>query len=90
MIPAPAHNDVLSVFVTDDNGNSSLPTEVTVDAQAPAAPTVVSQTTNNPTPVLNGTAEADSTVTIVVGGATYTTTADGSGNWSLDLASATS
>ena len=89
VIPAPAHNDVLSVFVTDDNGNSSLPTEVTVDAQAPAAPTVVSQTTNNPTPVLNGTAEADSTVTIVVGGATYTTTADGSGNWSLDLASAT-
>ncbi|MFC5358036.1 Ig-like domain-containing protein, partial [Azospirillum himalayense] len=42
---------------------------------------------NSATPILTGTAEADSTVTVTVGGATYTTVATG-GTWSLDLATA--
>lgn len=47
-------------------------------------PTVNSQTTNDATPVLSGTAEAGSTLTVTVSGATYTIVAGGSGNWSLD------
>jgi len=39
--------------------------------------------------VLSGTAEAGSTVTVAVGGATYTVTADGSGQWSVDTGTAT-
>ena len=45
-------------------------------------------TTNNIAPVISGTAEAGTTVTVTVGGATYTTTATG-GTWSLDLGTAT-
>ncbi|MFP3480701.1 Ig-like domain-containing protein, partial [Burkholderia sp. SIMBA_057] len=44
--------------------------------------------TNSATPTLAGTAEAGSTVTVAIGGATYTTTATG-GHWSIDLATAT-
>ena len=68
VIPLPAHNDVLSVIVTDANGNSSLPTQVTVDSQAPNAPVC----TVTPDPANTGTAltatctgvETDATVTI--------------------------
>ncbi|QCO19842.1 hypothetical protein D3869_29430 (plasmid) [Azospirillum brasilense] len=59
------------------------------DVTPPAAPVVTSAAlTNSATPTLAGTAEAGSTVTVTVGGATYTTTATG-GNWSVDLATAT-
>ncbi|WP_180236552.1 Ig-like domain-containing protein, partial [Marinicella litoralis] len=72
--PLPADGDVISVIVTDENGNSSSPTQVTVDAAAPDVPTVTPLLTNDVTPVISGTAEANSTVTVQVGGATYTTT----------------
>ncbi|WP_185267178.1 Ig-like domain-containing protein, partial [Halopseudomonas xiamenensis] len=60
-----------------------------IDTIAPTAPVVTSPAlTNAAAPVLSGTAEADSTVTVTIGGATYTTVAAG-GTWSLDLATAT-
>ncbi|MEP0937168.1 MAG: Ig-like domain-containing protein, partial [Cyclobacteriaceae bacterium] len=77
----------VSVTSTDAAGNSSTDVtnlELTIDTTDPATPTVASQITNDTTPVITGTAEAGSTVTVVVGGATYTVTADGSGNWSID------
>ncbi|MDF4204971.1 Ig-like domain-containing protein [Maribacter sp. SA7] len=61
---------------------------LTVDVTPPAIPTVDSQITNDITPVITGTAEANSTVTVVVAGATYTTTADASGNWTIDTETA--
>ncbi|WKX76576.1 Ig-like domain-containing protein [Zobellia laminariae] len=61
---------------------------LTVDVTPPAIPTVDSQITNDTTPVITGTAEANSTVTVVVAGATYTTTADASGNWTIDTETA--
>lgn len=57
-----------------------------VDNLPPAAPVVNSPDTqywsNNRLPTFSGTAEANSTIKIQVGGYTFTTTADGSGNWS--------
>ena len=76
---------------TDTAGNTGNATTVQADKDtvAPASPTYTIQTTSSSTPTLTGTAEANSTVTIVVGGATYTVTADGSGNWTLDTSTAT-
>lgn len=70
---------------------------LTVDSKAPAQPVITSimddvpnivgpvgnnQPTNDTTPTLNGTAEANSTVMIYNGGVYVTTvTANGSGNW---------
>ena len=65
----------------------------TIDTTAPAAPVISSpadeSVTSDSTPTISGTAEAGSTVTVrdgltVIG----TTTADGSGNWSLTPSSA--
>ncbi len=50
----------------------------------PAVPTLTTTLTNDTTPVLTGTAEIGSIVTVVVGSATYSVTANGSGVWSLD------
>ncbi len=82
----------ISLTSTDAAGNTSIDAttnELVIDLTAPATPTVVSQTTNDTTPILTGTAEAGSTITVVVAGATYTTTADGSGNWTVNTEVAT-
>nr|MCE2705432.1 hypothetical protein [Terrimonas sp.] len=50
------------------------------DTTAPNPPVVANLTTFDTTPTLTGSAEAGSTVTIIVYAVTYTTTADGSGN----------
>ncbi|MVF13200.1 hypothetical protein FT643_13750 [Ketobacter sp. MCCC 1A13808] len=65
------------------------PNKTTSDVTPPAIPTVVSQTTNNTTPTLSGTAEAFSTLTIAVGGATYEVLAESNDTWSLDTSTAT-
>lgn len=62
----------------------------TVDATAPAAPVVTTPTpgtnTTDTTPTFTGTAEADATITISASSVVQaTTTADGSGNWTVDL-----
>ena len=81
--PAPEDGDVLNVVVADDNGNSSLPTQVTVDAAAPDAPMI-----NDPSSGLtvSGTGEPGATVTVTTpSGATCTAEVQDDGSWSCDL-----
>jgi hypothetical protein len=96
----PLSNGTYSVTATVTNSGStatsdSTSNELIIDTVAPAAPTVVSQTTNDTTPVITGTIGGGTTLgsgevlTVTVSGATYTVTPDSSGNWSLDLGSAT-
>ncbi|QEL91227.1 hypothetical protein D9621_05765 [Azospirillum brasilense] len=82
----------VSATATDASGNVSAPgtQSLVIDTTAPNAPAVTSAAlTNNAAPTLTGSAEAGSTVTVTVGGATYTTTATNGGAWSLNLATAT-
>ena len=78
---------------TDAAGNTSVtsaPAAFTVDATPPAVPEITSPAlTGSIVPTIAGTAEANSTVTIAVGGATYATIASNDGTWFLDLGSAT-
>jgi hypothetical protein len=67
---------------------SSNTNNFTVDTTPPAAPVALTPAngsfTNITTPLYSGTAEANSTVTIIVDGSSIgTTTATASGNWSL-------
>ncbi|MGU0914189.1 Ig-like domain-containing protein [Pseudomonas aeruginosa] len=72
---------VVNVVARDAAGNSSPPASVTVDAVAPATPTV--DPSNGTT--LSGTAEPDATVTLTDGNGNPIgqVTADGSGNWTF-------
>ncbi|MBG5220506.1 BapA prefix-like domain-containing protein [Pseudomonas aeruginosa] len=72
---------VVNVVARDAAGNSSPPASVTVDAVAPATPTV---DPSNGTP-LSGTAEPGSSVTLTDGNGNPIgqVTADGSGNWTF-------
>ncbi|WP_416547868.1 beta strand repeat-containing protein [Limnohabitans sp. DCL3] len=83
----------VSVTATDSAGNTSAPTTVpvTIDATAPATPVVSALSTSDLTPVISGTATvgAGETLTVTINGATYTTTVDAFGAWSIDLATAT-
>jgi len=62
------------------------------DSDPPAAPMLTSNSVNSSTPVLSGTAEPSSRVTVAInlGGSgtevRYAATADAEGNWSVDLA----
>ncbi len=85
----------LSVTLTDPSANvgSAVTASTSLDATSPAAPVAGSITsdsgingadeiTNDNTPGVNGTAEANSTVEVFIGGSSVgTTTADGTGNW---------
>mgnify|MGYP002619717278 FL=1 len=76
---------------TDAAGNESVesaPVSFTVDVTAPGAPVITSPTdgalVNVKRPTYSGTAEAGSTVKVIVDGSSVgTTTADGTGNWTL-------
>jgi uncharacterized repeat protein (TIGR02059 family) len=82
-----------SVYVqaTDAAGNvsSSYATQqLIIDTTPPTEPAITSLAlTNDTTPVITGTAEAGATVTVTVGGATYSTVAT-AGLWSIDLGTA--
>ncbi|WP_147198929.1 Ig-like domain-containing protein [Pantoea sp. CCBC3-3-1] len=85
------------VTVTDSLGNTvNSTTPVTVDTAPPAldavtvgdGSTINSQTQNQPLAV-SGTAEAGSTVSVVLDGVTYLTGADDNGNWSLNISPST-
>ena len=75
----------------DAAGNTSAESAAntfTVDTTAPAAPVVLTpangSTTSDNTPAFSGTAEADSTVSVIVDGTPMgPVTADASGNWSF-------
>ncbi|MFL5347471.1 MAG: adventurous gliding motility protein AgmC [Hyalangium sp.] len=81
----------VSATGTDAAGNtsgSSNTNTFNVDVTAPSAPVVSTPAngshTNDTTPAYSGTAEAGSTVTVIVDGVTVgTSTADSSGNWSF-------
>ncbi|WP_304504116.1 Ig-like domain-containing protein [Corallococcus sp. EGB] len=80
----------ITATATDAAGNTSPPSTAvpfTVDSIAPVAPVIASPTANQTvatqTPVLSGTAEANSTVTVREGTTVLcTTTANASGAWS--------
>ena len=72
----------------------SNPITVTVDATAPAVPSIVSPAEgrydNDGTFTVSGTAEANSTVSLSEGTASQgTTTVDDAGNWSIELTNVT-
>ncbi|WP_109096932.1 gliding motility-associated C-terminal domain-containing protein, partial [Aquimarina sp. AU58] len=86
-LPPLTDNDTLDVVATDAGGNSGSGV-VTIDLTAPTADTF---TTNDITPTLTGTGEANETLTITVDEngdgtpeVTYTVTTDAAGNWSID------
>jgi hypothetical protein len=82
----------ISVTATDAAGNTSAPATQTlaIDTSAPISPTITSPAlTNQVPPTVTGTAAPLSTVTLTINGATYTTTVDASGNWTLNTATAT-
>jgi hypothetical protein len=92
----------VSVTATDSFGNTSESGIMTlvIDSTAPIAPAITSALkTSDTTPLISGTAEANSTVTVVVthrdstnstisGPATFVVNADANGAWSLDLGTA--
>ncbi|UXX79707.1 choice-of-anchor L domain-containing protein [Reichenbachiella carrageenanivorans] len=80
-------------IVEDAAGNEGIDVssnEITIDTVSPAAPTVVSQTTNAVKPIITGTTgtgaglPGDENMTVTVNGATYNVTPDASGNWSIN------
>ncbi|WP_262462519.1 Ig-like domain-containing protein [Alloalcanivorax balearicus] len=89
----------ITVTASDEAGNTSDPVTAIVDAVAPEAPVITQAeddvapgtdpvltggSTNDTTPTLTGTAEANSTVEIFQDGASVgTVQADASGNWSF-------
>ncbi|GMV01606.1 MAG: hypothetical protein AMXMBFR52_12620 [Burkholderiales bacterium] len=85
----------LAVIATDAAGNASPITagSVTLDSVAPAAPVITSPLlTQDATPVIRGTAEPGSQVTVGLDldrnatiDATWIATTQGSGEWSVDL-----
>ena len=66
--------------------------DIVIDTTAPDAPTVTALTTNSTVPTIAGTSGTGAALntgeilSVVVNGATYEVTPDGSGAWSLDLA----
>ncbi len=82
----------ISASQTDIAGNTGNATlfEADKDAENPVTPIVDSQTTSDSTPVITGNAivATGETLTVAVGGATYTVVPDGVGNWSLNTETA--
>jgi hypothetical protein len=90
---------VRATDLAGNQGAASSPFTVRVDTTGPAAPVIASVTddfgtiqgpvanggvTNDTIPLLRGTAEANSTLTLFANGSTLgTTTVDASGNWSF-------
>ena len=80
----------VTATLTDAASNSiddATSGELTIDTTT-LPPTITPLLTSNPTPTISGTAEASTTLTIVVGGASYSAVTSVAGNWSLDTASA--
>lgn len=79
----------ISVTAVDAAGNASVAATqaMVIDTTAPAVAVTSGALADVATPVVSGTAEAGATVTAVIAGATYTTTAAG-GAWRIDTATA--
>ena len=86
------HSYPISVTVTDAAGNTSAAAKqsLTIDGMAPISPTITSSAlTNQVSPTVTGTAEPFSTITLTINGATFTTTVNANGNWTINTATAT-
>ncbi len=89
--PLPDGDHTATATATDAVGNTSpesTPVTFAIDTTAPAAPAITSPAdgtvTSDTTPAITGTAEPDSTVEVFIDGASVgTTTADGTGAWTL-------
>ena len=92
-VPTGLADDVYDVLVTNSLGYVTQAFDIiTVDTTPPLVPTVVTQITNDTTPVITGTAVGADDLMVTVNGETYQLTntelsIDGSGNWILDLSS---
>lgn len=89
--PAATGDGTYTIVATDTGGTKATVGTFVIDTRVPAAPTVDFQTTDDLTPVITGTATlaAGETLTVSVGGETYTVVpVDGA--WTLDLETATS
>jgi hypothetical protein len=83
----------LSATATDKAGNTSEPTTrpITVDTLTPNVPVINAVATDDiinsseTSTTITGTAEADATVALTIGGNVRTITSDGSGEWSYEL-----
>ncbi|WP_455813385.1 Ig-like domain-containing protein [Pseudomonas graminis] len=90
-------NNGVTVTVRDAAGNEVIHnSSVSVDTLAPelsvgpvAGDGVVNRTEQGQPLPLSGTAEALSTITVVLNGVTYRTAADADGNWSVNIAPST-
>ncbi|WP_422101807.1 beta strand repeat-containing protein [Vreelandella sp.] len=82
-------NNSVSITATDaaNNTSSAVTQTLVVDTTAPAVAITSQALSNDSTPVVSGTAEAGATITAVIAGATYVTTATG-GVWSIDTGTA--
>ena len=84
-------SNAINVTARDAAGNVSTAgsQSLVIDTTPPAAPLVTSAgLTNVAAPTVSGTAETGTTVTVSVGGATYSVVAV-NGAWSVNLATAT-
>ena len=82
---AGVYNDI-TIAVSGCTSTDDIDATLT-DPTAPTIPTVDPLITNNAQPVISGTADAGNSLTIVVAGATYNTTADAGGVWTVDTSS---
>jgi Ca2+-binding RTX toxin-like protein len=76
----------LAVVATDTYGQTRS-SSLTLDTAAPAVAVTSAASANVITPVVSGTAESGATVTAIIAGATFVTTAT-NGVWSVDTATA--
>lgn len=77
------HN--LDVTATSPLGFEGLASSAgfwTIDTVAPSQPVLAN---NNGLPQVTGSADPGTTVSVVIGGATYTTLVDQNGNWTINL-----
>ncbi|MFP7476840.1 Ig-like domain-containing protein [Terribacillus saccharophilus] len=85
-IPTQEAGSEISILETDENGNSSEPTVITVspDTEAPATP--IALPLSNTDTALSGIAEPETTVVVSLpDGTQLETVTDVNGNWTLDI-----
>jgi methionine-rich copper-binding protein CopC len=81
--------EVVAIDAALNRSPAAVQNPFTVDTVAPLAPVITSPSlTNDNTPVIAGTAEPNSTITLVIDGFTFTTQTNSSGQWSVDLQTA--